>query len=42
VAQRLVPASLRGGGGAFADPVPAPPGADAYGRLAAFLGRRPG
>jgi uncharacterized protein (TIGR03086 family) len=41
VAERLVPPALRGTGGAFAGPVPAPPGADAYGRLAAFLGRVP-
>jgi uncharacterized protein (TIGR03086 family) len=41
VAERLAPAALRSGGRAFADPVPAPPGADAYGRLAAFLGRTP-
>jgi uncharacterized protein (TIGR03086 family) len=41
VAQRLVPPALRGAGGAFADPVPAPSGADAYTRLAAFLGRAP-
>jgi uncharacterized protein (TIGR03086 family) len=40
-AQRLVPPELRGSGEAFADPVPAPPNADAYVRLAAFLGRAP-
>lgn len=42
VAERLVPAGLRGEGGPFADPVPAPPSADASGRLAAFLGRAAG
>ena len=41
VAERLVPPALRGTGGAFAAPVPAPSGADAYVRLAAFLGRAP-
>jgi hypothetical protein len=41
MAERLVPPALRGTGGAFAGPVPAPPSADAYGRLAAFLGRVP-
>jgi uncharacterized protein (TIGR03086 family) len=41
IAERLVPASLRGPGAAFADPVPAPSSADAYARLAAFLGRAP-
>jgi uncharacterized protein (TIGR03086 family) len=41
VAERLVPPSLRATGDAFAEPVPAPPGADAYGRLAAYLGRAP-
>jgi uncharacterized protein (TIGR03086 family) len=40
VAERLVPPGLRGTG-AFADPRPAPSGADAYVRLAAFLGRAP-
>ncbi|WP_448628566.1 TIGR03086 family metal-binding protein [Geodermatophilus sp. URMC 64] len=37
-AERLVPADLRGDGSAFADPVPTS-SADAYARLAAFLGR---
>jgi uncharacterized protein (TIGR03086 family) len=41
VAERLLPATLRGAGTAVADPVPAPPDADAYGRLSAFLGRAP-
>jgi uncharacterized protein (TIGR03086 family) len=40
-AERLVPAALRGNGGAFADPVAAPSGAGAYDLLAAFLGRAP-
>ncbi len=40
-AARLVPPALRGGGAAFADPVPSAPGADAYVRLAAYLGRVP-
>jgi uncharacterized protein (TIGR03086 family) len=41
VAERLAPPALRGTGKAFAAPVPAPPGADAYARLAAYLGRAP-
>jgi uncharacterized protein (TIGR03086 family) len=41
IAERLVPASLRGSGSAFADPVPPPSGADACARLAAYLGRAP-
>jgi uncharacterized protein (TIGR03086 family) len=41
IAERLVPASLRGTGSAFARPVPPPPGADAPARLAAYLGRAP-
>jgi uncharacterized protein (TIGR03086 family) len=41
VAERLVPATLRGDGSSFAEPVPAPPAADAYARLSAFLGRAP-
>lgn len=40
-AARLVPPELRGNGAAFADPVPAPGDADAYVRLAAYLGRVP-
>jgi uncharacterized protein (TIGR03086 family) len=39
IAERLVPADLRADRGAFAAPRPAPSGADAFGRLAAFLGR---
>jgi uncharacterized protein (TIGR03086 family) len=42
IAQRLVPAGLRAGGTAFAAPADVPDDADAYLRLAAFLGRRPG
>jgi uncharacterized protein (TIGR03086 family) len=41
IAERLLPAGLRGVGGAFADPVPPPPDAADYDRLAAFLGRPP-
>jgi uncharacterized protein (TIGR03086 family) len=39
IAERLVPASLRGRGSAFAGPVPVPDDADDWTRLAAFLGR---
>jgi hypothetical protein len=39
IAERLVPASLRGRGSAFAGPVPVPGDADDWTRLAAFLGR---
>ena len=41
VAGGLVPPAPRGTDGSFADPVPAPSGADAYVCLAAFLGRVP-
>jgi uncharacterized protein (TIGR03086 family) len=41
IAERLAPPALRISGGSFADPVPAPANADAYERLAAFLGRAP-
>ncbi|MGY1807034.1 TIGR03086 family metal-binding protein [Blastococcus sp. SYSU D00669] len=41
IAERLVPATLRGRGAAFAAPVPVPVGADDWTRLAAFLGRTP-
>lgn len=39
IAERLVPAELRTGSDAYADPVAVPPGTDVHGRLAAFLGR---
>jgi uncharacterized protein (TIGR03086 family) len=39
IAERLVPGDLRADRGAFAAVRPAPSGADAFGRLAAFLGR---
>jgi uncharacterized protein (TIGR03086 family) len=39
IAERLVPAGLRSGGSAFADPVAVAATAGAYERLAAFLGR---
>ena len=39
IAERLVPAGLRRGSQAYAEPVPAPPSADGYVRLAALLGR---
>ena len=41
IAERLVPPELRTGSEAFAAPVPASSTTDAYGRLAAFLGRSP-
>jgi uncharacterized protein (TIGR03086 family) len=41
LAERLLPATLRAAGTAVADPLPAPPDADGYGRLSAFLGRAP-
>jgi uncharacterized protein (TIGR03086 family) len=41
IAERFLPADLRGDGAAFAAPVPASPAAGVYERLAAFLGRRP-
>jgi uncharacterized protein (TIGR03086 family) len=41
IAERLVPAELRGRSEAFGGPAPAQPGADGYARLAAFLGRAP-
>ena len=39
IAERFLPADLRGDGTAFAEPVPVRPTADVYTRLAAFLGR---
>jgi uncharacterized protein (TIGR03086 family) len=39
IAERLLPAALRSDGAAFAGPVPVPPTAGVYARLAAFLGR---
>jgi uncharacterized protein (TIGR03086 family) len=41
IAERLVPAALRGHDSSFAAPAPAPSTADAHARLAAFLGRSP-
>jgi uncharacterized protein (TIGR03086 family) len=41
IAERFLPAALRGNGAVFAEPVAVPPTAGAYGRLAAFLGRAP-
>jgi hypothetical protein len=39
IAERLVPAGLRGDGSAFAEPVDVPATAGVHARLAAFLGR---
>jgi hypothetical protein len=41
LAERFLPAALRGDGAVFAQPVAVPPAAGPYGRLAAFLGRAP-
>jgi uncharacterized protein (TIGR03086 family) len=41
IAERLLPAALRSDGSAYAAPVPVPPDAGVYVRLAAFLGRAP-
>jgi len=40
-AERFLPPALRSDGGSFAEPVPVPPDADVYVRLAGFLGRAP-
>ncbi|MET7600125.1 TIGR03086 family metal-binding protein [Streptomyces sp. NPDC004082] len=41
VARRVLPEARREEGGHFASAVPAPEGADVYGQLASWLGRRP-
>ena len=42
IAERFLPAALRGSGAVFAEPVAVPATAGSYERLAAFLGRAPG
>ena len=41
LAERFLPPAFRSDGASFAEPVPVPPDADVYARLAGFLGRVP-